>query len=100
MEFLKSLFGKQVDLTEDISNGALVVDVRSTAEFQGGHVKGSINIPLNEISANENKLKNYNKKVIFCCASGNRSGRATSIMQQKGLDCINGGSWLTVNSYT
>lgn len=93
------LFGKSVDLTEDIKNGATVIDVRTRSEYQGGHVKGSINIPLNEITANENKLKNY-KKIIFCCASGNRSGRATSIMQQKGLDCINGGSWLTVNSYT
>lgn len=99
MGFMDLLFGKSVDLTEIINNGAKIIDVRTPGEFQGGHVKGAINIPLNTLSANEKKIKNYNTKIIFCCASGGRSGQATAIMKQKGIDCINGGSWLTVNNY-
>jgi len=99
MGLMDLLLGKQTDLSEDIKDGAKVIDVRTPSEFQGGHVKNSINIPLNTIEANEEKIKNMNCKIIFCCASGNRSGQATAIMSQKGLDCINGGSWLSVNSY-
>lgn len=99
MGFMDLLFGKAVDLTDDLKNGAKVIDVRTPGEFRGGHVQGAINIPLNSIAANEKKIKNLNTKIIFCCASGNRSGQATAIMKQKGIDCINGGSWLSVNSY-
>ena len=99
MGLMDLLLGKQTDLSEDIKDGAKVIDVRTPSEFQGGHVKNSINIPLNTIEANEEKIKNMNCKIIFCCASGNRRGQATAIMSQKGLDCINGGSWLSVNSY-
>jgi rhodanese-related sulfurtransferase len=35
--------------------------------------------------------------IIFCCASGNRSGQATHYFQSIGVDCENGGSWLDVN---
>ena len=93
------LFEKSKDLKEELLNGAKVVDVRSPEEFEGGHVKGSLNIPLNTITSNELRLKEMKSKIIFCCASGNRSGQATSIMKSKGLDCINGGSWLNVNSH-
>ena len=99
MGIMDLLFGKSQDLKEELLKGAKVVDVRTPAEFQGGHVKGSVNIPLNTIASNELRLKEMNAKIIFCCASGNRSGQATSIMQSKGLDCINGGSWLHVSRY-
>ena len=74
-----------------------IIDVRTPGEFQGGHVVGSVNIPLNEIPERVAELKNITKKVIFCCASGGRSGQATAFMRQQGLDCENGGSWLDVN---
>jgi rhodanese-related sulfurtransferase len=99
MGIMDLLFGKSQNLKEELLKGAKVVDVRTPAEFQGGHVKGSINIPLNTIASNELKLKEMNAKIIFCCASGGRSGQATSMMKQKGVDCMNGGSWLSVNSY-
>jgi rhodanese-related sulfurtransferase len=35
--------------------------------------------------------------IIFCCASGNRSGQATQYFKQLGYECENGGSWLDVN---
>jgi rhodanese-related sulfurtransferase len=80
-------------------NQGTVVDVRSNAEFQGGHVEGSINIPLQELSGRMDELKALKQPLILCCASGNRSGMATQILSQTGIECGNGGSWLDVAYY-
>lgn len=74
----------------------VVVDVRTPGEFMGGHVAGSINIPLNEVPARVDEFKDMGK-VVLCCASGGRSGQATMFLQQYGIECVNGGSWLDVN---
>ena len=75
---------------------AVVVDVRTPGEFMGGHVAGSINIPLNEVPSRVDEFKEMGK-VVLCCASGGRSGQATMFLQQYGIECVNGGSWLNVN---
>ena len=98
---LKKLFGfgPKVDLGELIRNGAVIVDVRSKGEYSSGHVKGSINIPLDQLGSNLAKLKK-DKKIITCCASGMRSGVAKSQLKGKGYENVhNGGSWMNVNSY-
>jgi rhodanese-related sulfurtransferase len=80
---------------------ALVVDVRTPSEFRGGHVAGSLNIPLDEVARRVDEIKAHNKPVILCCASGMRSMQATSILTQLGVpNCYNGGSWLDVNYYS
>ena len=76
-----------------------IVDVRTTTEFMGGNVEGSINIPLQEIQQRMDELKNLKEPLILCCASGNRSGQATQFLTQQGIECFNGGSWLDVNYY-
>ncbi|HBS52807.1 MAG TPA: rhodanese-like domain-containing protein [Flavobacterium sp.] len=76
-----------------------IVDVRSHEEFMGGHVAGSINIPLQTIPERVEELKGLHSPLILCCASGNRSGQAQYFLSQQGLDCHNGGSWLDVNYY-
>lgn len=73
-----------------------VVDVRTRAEFMGGNVAGSINIPLNEIQARLDEIKNLKQPIVLCCASGNRSGQATAFLKNNGIDCENGGSWYDV----
>jgi rhodanese-related sulfurtransferase len=76
-----------------------IVDVRTPSEFMGGNVAGSINIPLQEIQHRMDELKNLNKPLVLCCASGNRSGQASHYLSQQGIECCNGGSWLDVNYY-
>lgn len=76
-----------------------IVDVRTTGEYRSGHVKGSINIPLQEIGTRIDELKNLKQPIVFCCASGGRSGQATQYLKKLGLECYNGGSWLDVNYY-
>ncbi len=74
-----------------------VVDVRTHAEFMGGHVANSINIPLNEIPNRMDEIKALKQPLLLCCASGNRSGQATMFLKAQGIECENGGSWLDVN---
>lgn len=76
-----------------------IVDVRTPEEFLGGHVAGAVNIPLNEVLYRVEDLKALTKPVVLCCASGNRSEQAYRFLQQHGLECYNGGSWLNVNYY-
>lgn len=75
-----------------------IIDVRTPAEFQGGHVAGSINIPLQEVQSKLEVIKSMDQPIILCCASGNRSGQATNFLKSCGVDCENGGSWLDVNA--
>lgn len=74
-----------------------IVDVRSRAEFAGGHVTGSINIPLQTIPEQMEEVKKLKQPLVLCCASGNRSGQAEHYLRQNGVDCYNGGSWFEVN---
>lgn len=99
MSFLKKLFGgASVDLKELVKNGAQIIDVRSPAEFQSGHIKGAINIPLQTLDKNLAKIKK-DKPVITCCASGMRSASAKSILKSKGFSEVhNGGGWTTLRS--
>jgi rhodanese-related sulfurtransferase len=89
-----------MDVLKALKNGeATVVDVRTPAEFSGGHVAGSINIPLNEVSARVDDFKSMKKPLVLCCASGGRSGQATYFLQQSGVEHVyNGGGWIDVNS--
>jgi len=97
MGFLSALFGgssaKQETILDMISRGGIIIDVRTPQEFKMSSVPGSKNIPLNIISNKANNIKKLNKPIIVCCASGNRSGQAASILQAKGIEVVNGGSW-------
>lgn len=73
-----------------------IVDVRTPEEFIGGHVPGSINIPLHEVPHRIDEFKNMQGTVLLCCASGGRSGQATAFLKNHGIDCENAGSWLDV----
>ena len=74
-----------------------IIDVRSRGEYAGGHVAGSINIPLQEITHKVDELRAMDGPVVLCCASGNRSGQAAAYLRSCGIECENGGSWMDVN---
>lgn len=77
--------------------GYTIVDVRSTMEFMGGHVAGSINIPLQEVPGRVEEFANMKQPLLLCCASGNRSGQAVAYLRAQGVECENGGGWMEVN---
>lgn len=77
-----------------------IIDVRTPMEFAGGHVAGSVNIPLNEIPERMNEIRSMEQPIVLCCASGMRSGQATGFLNANGVECTNGGSWVDVNYQT
>jgi len=86
-------------INEYLQNKAVVIDVRTPAEFADGHVEGSVNIPLDTIANKIEEVKNYKKQIITCCRSGARSGNAANILNNSGIDSINGGPWQNVAKY-
>lgn len=76
---------------------ALILDVRTNAEFASGHIKGSRNIPLESLAVEMEMIKNMHKPVIVCCASGMRSAKAARQLKANGIICENGGGWTQLN---
>tara|TARA_B100000780_G_scaffold279221_1_gene256702 strand:- start:19201 stop:19473 length:273 start_codon:yes stop_codon:yes gene_type:complete len=74
-----------------------IVDVRTPGEFSGGHVTGSVNIPLNEVVSRIDELKTM-QPLVLCCASGGRSGQAADYLADQGLEVVNGGGWKSVDA--
>lgn len=100
LDTLKQLFGfgPKVDYADLVKQGAIILDVRSKGEYQGGHIKGSINIPVDILNNNLNKLKK-DKPIITCCASGMRSASAKSILKSNGFTEVhNGGGWSSLQN--
>ena len=73
-----------------------IIDVRSSEEYNSGHIAHAINIPLNEIPHRLHDIRSLSVPIVLCCASGNRSGQAEAYLKQQGIDCENGGSWQQV----
>ncbi|MFN8236868.1 MAG: rhodanese-like domain-containing protein [Chitinophagales bacterium] len=100
LQMIKKLFSSapKADYKELLKNGAMIIDVRTKAEYQNGHIKGSVNIPLNNLSNHYSKLKK-DQPIITCCTSGIRSGQAKSILQSNGFkEVYNGGGWMSLQS--
>ena len=99
-EFFKRLFSKgpETDFASMVRDGAVIVDVRTPGEYKSGHIKGSLNIPVDQIRGKTAELKKKGKPVITCCRSGSRSGMAKSILDAAGVECYNGGPWNVLQS--
>lgn len=100
LKTLKSLLGigPGADYRELVKNGAQIIDVRTPGEFQSGHIKGSKNIPLQNLQNGMKKI-DKSKPVITCCASGVRSGSAKRMLQSNGFtEVYNGGGWMSLRN--
>ena len=100
LDTLKQLlgFGSKVNYAQLVKQGAVIIDVRTKAEYQQGHIKGSQNIPLNNLSNHYSKLKKE-MPIITCCASGVRSAQARNILKSNGYTEVhNGGGWSSLKS--
>jgi rhodanese-related sulfurtransferase len=96
--FIKKLFGPGTDFKSLVQQGAVIVDVRTPGEFNSGHIKGAVNIPVDSIRNKINDLKKKGKPIITCCASGMRSSTAAGILKQNGIEAYNGGAWGSLNN--
>ena len=67
-----------------VSDGAALVDVRTPEEFQGGHIPGAINIPVQEMAVRWKEIGPTTRAVVLYCRSGARSTVAAQILKQAG----------------
>ena len=82
-------FLKMPDINEELEKykatpGAVLLDVRTTDEYRQGHIEGSVNLPLDQIAAIGNIVKNKKTPLYVHCLSGARSGQAVSHLRQMG----------------
>jgi phage shock protein E len=96
IQALKELLGlgPKIDYAALVKQGAVILDVRTKVEYTAGHIKGSVNISVDQLRNNLNRLRDKNTPIITCCASGMRSGTAKSILKSNGYTQVhNGGGW-------
>ncbi len=94
---------KQVNVDkvrELVEEGAYIVDVRERMEFENGHIKGAVNIPLSELRERVNEIPK-DKNVYLHCRTGQRSYNATLALQNLGFDNVVNitGSYLALSFY-
>lgn len=97
---IKNLLGiKTVDYAQLLKEGAIILDVRTKGEYGSGHIRGSVNIPVEQLHKNLQKFKDKKRPIITCCESGMRSASAKGILTSNGfINVHNGGRWLSLNN--
>ena len=74
------------DARRYLRNGALLIDVRTPAEFNAGHVPAAKNFPLDQIAAKlPSIVEDKNQPILLHCQSGRRSGIATKQLRNLGV---------------
>ena len=76
------------DAKKQVSDGALLLDVRTTGEFSAGHLPNALNIPLSELSARLEKLEPKDRTIIVYCLSGTRSASAVGALKRAGFEKV------------
>lgn len=80
------------ELARALAAGACLVDVRSPGEYAAGSVEGAVNIPLDDLYHQLDRLRGKEPIVVFC-RSGNRSRHARELLVKQGFrNVINGGT--------
>jgi len=80
-------------IQEVLDAGALVVDVRTEAEFVGDHYENAGNIPLSRLAGRLGELGTKDRPIVLYCHSGTRSASAARILAQAGFTNVtNAGS--------
>ncbi len=67
-----------------VEQGALLLDVRTPAEFAEGHVTRATNIPVQELAARIEELGARSRPVVVYCRSGGRSAQAAAMLSAAG----------------
>lgn len=69
---------------------AVMIDVCEDNEFKEGHILNSVSMPLSSMVKRMGELdKHKAKPVIISCKTGNRSGRAASMLRKNGFESVN-----------
>lgn len=100
---LKAAPGLSVEAArERLKQGALLIDVRTGAEFQAGHLTNALNIPLDQVKTElPRRVPDKSAVVLLHCQSGQRSGRAQGVLRELGYtNAFNIGSFAQARKIT
>ncbi len=67
-----------------LTEGALLVDVRTPGEFSAGHLPGAVNLPLDQLHRGAASL-DPQRTVVLYCRSGNRSAYGAELLGKLGF---------------
>ncbi len=93
---LLGLKSREEILLEIVARNPYIIDVRTPSEYKMGHIQQAVNISLDQIKSNAEKIKKFEKPVITCCQTGSRSGRAARMLKRRGIEVYNGGGWVNL----
>ena len=81
--------------TAGLPQGTVVIDVRTPAEYAGGHLEGATNIDVQATTFASKIVKLDNTPHFVYCHSGNRAGQAITAMKAVGLTNLTNGGGIT-----
>lgn len=70
------------------ASGAILLDVRTSKEYQEGHISGSKNVPLQSLDGIGAVAGQKDAPIFVYCYSGSRSRQAVSILQRMGYNNV------------
>ncbi|MCC6811666.1 MAG: rhodanese-like domain-containing protein [Deltaproteobacteria bacterium] len=73
---------------EIISQGGLLLDVRTREEYAEAHLPKSINIPVQELGNRLAELSDKSRATVVYCRSGGRSATATALLMSAGFSQV------------
>jgi rhodanese-related sulfurtransferase len=79
----------------ELPAGALIVDVRTAAEYQSGHFPDAINLPVGEIAKRTSELGDASRPIVVYCRSGHRSAAAKALLEKAGFTNVTDGGPLS-----
>jgi len=81
-------------IKEALRRGAIIIDIRSAAEFDRGKVRDSINIPIDRVNINLKRIVQMNRPIIICSNSDSENERVIDVLKANGVrEIYNGGTW-------
>ena len=86
------MFGNDVatvgpgDVAARVGEGWMLLDVRTNDEWAGGHIAGSVHIPMDQLMQ---RLDEVHDRVVCVCAVGARSARVAQFLNAQGREAVN-----------
>ena len=81
-------------IKEALRRGAIIIDIRTAAEFDRGKVRDSINIPVDRININLKRIVQMNRPIIICSNSDSENEKVIDVLKANGVkEIYNGGNW-------
>jgi rhodanese-related sulfurtransferase len=75
-------------LASAIASGAVLIDVRTPAEYAASHLPSARNVPLDELPRRTRELRPKERPLLLYCRSGSRSSQARAILEREGFERV------------